>query len=321
MNALNLVSKGNRRSAPPLSIAVEASELKLSHHFLVCKALQEIVCNCLQQIHANETAVAQGNGMESLHQMRVGLRRLCSAFKLFEAWISPPPDLHLALKELLMQLGAGRDWEVLHDSTLAALAKTAPAFAGLDQLLLAVQDKCVALKSTTATVVGSQECRQLLSNIAHWNQSCGADLAKSAPSIDKVADRILWHRQKILLKRGHKLHTLTPQARHRLRIAAKKMRYATEFFQSLYAPRRIKPFLRKLKALQEELGYLNDLAVAGQLLQQLQSEQTGLDATIRAVQQQLEQQMQERAPQLGRLWRKFSDTAAPSRSRHRRFKA
>ncbi|WP_367185348.1 CHAD domain-containing protein, partial [Rugamonas sp.] len=60
---------------------------------------------------------------------------------------------------------------------------------------------------------------------------------------------------------------------HRLRIAGKQSRYALEFFQSLYRPKRVQAYLEALTGLQDELGRHNDLIVADTLLEQLEQEQ------------------------------------------------
>jgi CHAD domain-containing protein len=60
-----------------------------------------------------------------------------------------------------------------------------------------------------------------------------------------------------------------------VRIAAKKTRYATEFFASLLDARAVKPYVGRLSALQDELGWLNDVQVADRLLQQLPDGQPG----------------------------------------------
>src|SRR5262249_28853616 len=56
-----------------------------------------------------------------------------------------------------------------------------------------------------------------------------------------------------------------PRGRHKLRIAAKKLRYATGFFESLFPGRkerkRLRSFERELKAMQDCLGALNDITV------------------------------------------------------------
>jgi CHAD domain-containing protein len=54
-------------------------------------------------------------------------------------------------------------------------------------------------------------------------------------------------------------------ARHEARIAAKKLRYASEFFLGLGPKARAdlyRPFVKALAELQDRLGVLNDLAVA-----------------------------------------------------------
>ena len=52
-------------------------------------------------------------------------------------------------------------------------------------------------------------------------------------SARKFAVEVLHSRHRKLIKRGKKLADLDNHHRHRARIAAKKVRYATEFFQSL----------------------------------------------------------------------------------------
>src|SRR3569833_478303 len=56
---------------------------------------------------------------------------------------------------------------------------------------------------------------------------------------------------------------LNPRQRHKLRIAVKKIRYATGFFESLFQDRQdaIGDFRDALKALQSALGQLNDIQV------------------------------------------------------------
>jgi triphosphatase len=64
-------------------------------------------------------------------------------------------------------------------------------------------------------------------------------------------------------KRGGNLRHLSAQRRHRLRIRAKRLRYATEFFAKTFPGerkiRRRDDLLSALKDLQDALGGLNDL--------------------------------------------------------------
>jgi CHAD domain-containing protein len=84
-------------------------------------ALPAVLGNCLEHIQRNEVAVVEGHDPETLHQMRVGVRRLRSALKLFATVAPCPPALLEDIDWLGMELGAARDWDVLLSSTLARM--------------------------------------------------------------------------------------------------------------------------------------------------------------------------------------------------------
>ena len=54
-----------------------------------------------------------------------------------------------------------------------------------------------------------------------------------------------------------------------VRLAAKRQRYVTEFFGSLFAPKPTAKFIRRLKVFQDRLGDLNDASVAIALMAEL----------------------------------------------------
>jgi CHAD domain-containing protein len=57
--------------------------------------------------------------------------------------------------------------------------------------------------------------------------------------------------------------------RHRLRIRMKRLRYACDFFAACFAGAAARPYIKRLAALQDILGDLNDIAVARGLLAQI----------------------------------------------------
>ncbi|VXC19216.1 Inorganic triphosphatase YgiF, contains CYTH and CHAD domains (fragment) [Burkholderia sp. 8Y] len=87
--------------------------------------------------------------------------------------------------------------------------------------------------------------------------------------IASFATETLRRRHKKLLKRGHGLAELDDETRHRARIAAKKLRYATEFFASLFERRAVKHYISALSDLKDDLGWRNDVVVASRLLRSL----------------------------------------------------
>jgi triphosphatase len=78
------------------------------------------------------------------------------------------------------------------------------------------------------------------------------------------AARVLEDRSHKVRRAGKGLRRQDPEARHQLRIEAKKLRYAAEFFEKAFphADKRRRRYIEALKALQDDLGALNDIAIA-----------------------------------------------------------
>jgi CHAD domain-containing protein len=87
--------------------------------------------------------------------------------------------------------------------------------------------------------------------------------------VSVFAARMLDRSYRQVCRRGRQLKALTVARRHALRIAAKKLRYAAEFFSGLYPGKGTRRYIQALSRLQDEFGALNDQAVAGQLLGQI----------------------------------------------------
>jgi inorganic triphosphatase YgiF len=83
----------------------------------------------------------------------------------------------------------------------------------------------------------------------------------SLSSLEKIAAAELEGRWRKLRKNGEALRKLDPRGRLRLRIQSKKLRYAGEFFASLFsgkkAKERRKALLARLESVQDCLGDLN----------------------------------------------------------------
>jgi CHAD domain-containing protein len=72
-----------------------------------------------------------------------------------------------------------------------------------------------------------------------------------------------------LLKRGRGFEELSKPERHEVRIALKRLRYALDFFSDIFEDERKKKFVKKLTRLQDDLGRMNDVAVAETMLARL----------------------------------------------------
>lgn len=312
--------RGYALYAPQTPQSVTAAPLELSPCMTVEQGFQAIAAGCIAHVQGNETGVADGCDPESVHQMRVGLRRLRSAFKLFKEVLPLPDAMVDEFGWLAAQLGAARDWDVLSASTLAAVARTAPPEAGVAALQQAATDIAAIRHEQAVAAVVSVRHTRLMLGFVHWLQGASwrdAMSEKQRKQLDAplktFADHTLVKDQRRLLKRGKHLRRADVQARHRLRIAAKRARYTAEFFQSLYPAKRVRRYVRMLSALQDELGWLNDVAVAEGLLQELQEQQEGWAAAAGFARGYLAYSVLHDDQRLHQLWKRFKPVGLPCR--------
>ncbi len=87
--------------------------------------------------------------------------------------------------------------------------------------------------------------------------------------LERLAARMLGRRWAQMSTAGEHIDELPVAALHVLRLRGKRMRYASEFFQPLFAGRAARRWVKRLAKLQERLGSLNDAAVAADLMTRL----------------------------------------------------
>ena len=103
------------------------------------------------------------------------------------------------------------------------------------------------------------EWRDFISRPQHWASLGAADA--HAP-IKTLADLRIWKTYRTMEREGLALDEHSPaEAFHTLRKRGKKMRYALEFFRSLYPDDTIKPLIKDLKGVQQVLGDYQDFEV------------------------------------------------------------
>ena len=90
---------------------------------------------------------------------------------------------------------------------------------------------------------------------------------------------------------------------HTFRIACKKLRYSTELFSSLYGNKQPAPYLNGLARIQEELGLLNDIAIARRILDEIGAGSMH-EATV-LIRGWVEHDYAEITRRLHKAWKKF----------------
>ena len=85
---------------------------------------------------------------------------------------------------------------------------------------------------------------------------------KAHVGIGDFGSRLIWKRHRKICRLARTITADTPDERvHELRILCKKLRYLLEFFAPLYPASAVKPVLKPLKRLQDNLGLFNDYSV------------------------------------------------------------
>ncbi|MET1076406.1 MAG: CHAD domain-containing protein [Pseudomonas sp.] len=297
--------------------AVKATALSLSADSRVEQAFRAVISNCLAQVQANEPGVAKSRAPDSLHQMRVGLRRLRSALRLFERAIPCPASLQTQLEELTAQLGVARDWDVLLGSTLPWASTRRDDPRDLTALRHALAEQATQAHQAASRAVTSPAYSELLLAFGAWleerpwRDAPDGDPRRLDKALDSFADKRLKQAHGRLLRRARGLKQAEPQRLHRLRIAAKRLRYACEFFQSLYPKRRLCNYVEALSGLQDELGKLNDAHVAEALLDRLLPEQPALQPDVDWLKERLVALQADEIKPLRQRWKQFKRIKRP----------
>ena len=106
-----------------------------------------------------------------------------------------------------------------------------------------------------------------------WRERADADCSAVLDMpIRAYAQRELERRYERVRKRGRKLDELGTVELHELRIAVKKLRYALDFFTSLFEAEAVRALRSRLSHLQDVLGTMNDAATLPDLLGSVASE-------------------------------------------------
>lgn len=254
---------------------VKACSPDIRRDMTVEEAFCSIAWNCISQLQGNQQRLRLAYDPEYIHQMRVAVRRLRCVLGMFA--VAAPEIKHMALaanlRELSAQLGAARDWDVFLGEVLPPVITAFPDNEGLNWLQQQAEKICREKREQAAMEVLGPHYNEIVLGLGAWLGRTPWRTKKSAVELDRpvsvFASAILEQRYRKVMRCGRHLKVLTAEQRHALRIAAKKLRYAAEFFSGLYPRKMTSLYIQTLSRLQDEFGALNDQVVAGRLLTQI----------------------------------------------------
>jgi triphosphatase len=195
------------------------------------------------QVSANAGGAGAGKDPEFLHQLRVGTRRLRAALHVSRGlWRhGDARALRRQLRELSRVTGPARDWDVLAARRGAALPAGARA-------------------SHQAARAALRLCLAALPAFRLPRARAGARRALQPFAREALARQDRRIRRRVALRGWG-----DARQRHALRRRLRRLRYACEFLAGAFPARDAGPIVAALRALQDLLGELNDIAVARRL--------------------------------------------------------
>lgn len=270
--------------------AVSAEPVVLDREMTVEDALRRVGRACLVHLLRNEPAALDG-GVEGVHQMRVAMRRLRAMLSALKELLPETERRWVAdeIRALTAVLGPARNLDVLATELLPSAREEAPDQPGWDDLAATTQDARAAAHRRVADEIRSPRHAAAMLRLLRWFEARGwrqphesGPDAALATILGEVAPAVLDRRRRAVRRRSRHFRRLSARGRHRVRIAVKKLRYATELLGGLYDGRDARPFVSRLKRVQDELGYANDVRVAYGLVIELGRAATRADAVAEA---------------------------------------
>lgn len=280
----------------------QAGSVKLTDTMTPPEAMGRIAGECLEQIIRNAAILAEVDTLgvypaghsEHVHQLRVGMRRLRSAWRLFDGWIAPAPaPVQEGARTLFAAFGQNRDQDVLNETIAPVLQR-----AGMP----AISFEAPASDIDSQRIAASKAFQNWLLDTLAWsldvqppppaplpavsptpdtppepNFSLDGSAIASAVTptiiIPMTAEAPSYSLRRLLTQRLHRWHTkvvkegrdfaaLDIPARHDLRKRGKRLRYGLAFAQSILPQARLRSYRKALARVQNLLGEINDLAMA-----------------------------------------------------------
>ena len=281
-------------------------------------AVTAIISNTLAQFVANWACLRETDAPESIHQMRIALRRMRCGLSLFNRAL--PNAGFGALRDdaghLASAFGPVRNADAIRMSLLTGPLASADCPENSDALRAILEKRRVAayaaarseIESLAATVFVLKVHSFLARRVWREVPASGESKKTKMPARKFFKAELSRLRSRVLKR--EKAAAVSDQARHKLRIALKNLRYGVDFFAGSFGKsRRRRAYEKRMSALQDLLGLRNDIVVARVYLKELRDE-TGPEAEriLEFIRGWYAREAEVADRSIGTSWKKFKRT-------------
>jgi CHAD domain-containing protein len=263
------IEKKKRKDTQKFAVSPENSMAFVAHRIFAYQFTQML---------AYEKGTRKGEDIEDLHDMRVAVRRMRAAAIVFDEYIeSEKVEPHLkGLKRTLGALGGVRDLDVFREKAESYLKNlTSGREHDLDPLFLILSEEREKAREEMLDYLDSEKYSRFKKDFSEfldfpetWALPTTTEKNDALPHrVKDVLPSILYSRLADISAYSEWVEGpyVSIERLHRLRIAAKGLRYTLEFFENVLG-KEVEGLIKDFKALQDHLGDLHDAAVAIEML-------------------------------------------------------
>ncbi|MFS8923883.1 CHAD domain-containing protein [Synechococcus sp. B60.1] len=252
-----------------------AAEQKSEHSILLASSPSPTVAAWAHQLlsqqwqrlqkHVGRVLNQHPEAAESLHQIRVGLRRIGTWVEVFQGSVRLPKPLKpKRLQKLTRTLGQQRDLDVLLEILQEPYWQGIPA-AELEELEEDLRQRQAQAEKRSRRILEDANFQEFQAACAEWLEHPRYRPAAQLPLQESLPHLLAPLLAAWFLQPGWRIPSFPEtesQAKqlHDLRKATKRLRYQVEFFAPFYGET-VQEWIKTLKGLQEQLGRFNDLQV------------------------------------------------------------
>lgn len=237
----------------------------------IIDALHSILGSNIDALIALEQEVRTGNDLETLHQIRVVIRKMRVSLSFFQSFIptNQYKQMHTQLRSIFKSLSVERDIDVTIHLLEIEMKKQPKKTDVLQDAMKWLTSQKTEKHQNTITVFDSEQYSQTIGFIKRFISDTPYNQlpANAYFTVEDTVPQMLQQSWKNLRKRGNALTLKSHDEKfHDTRLACKKMRYICESLTSVYGSATA-DFIKNMKSVQSKLGTLQDTVTAQTVLQ------------------------------------------------------
>jgi CHAD domain-containing protein len=251
-----------------------------SYQLLACNYLQKQLVSLNKQING----VRENKDIEYVHQARVASRRIREALSIFEECFekSTVKKWEKYIRRLTKKLGSARDTDVQIEAMEQELEnigeKKKNYITGIRRLLLRLKQQRARKQPKVIISLSNIQSNGILRDMKNKTTVLLFDLSKqnirekSPYVLDKLGEHISNKIQRLMAFETSLINKNDHENQHRMRIAAKKLRYSLEISRPVF-DKDIELYIDKIKTIQTMLGGRHDSHVWIEYLKEFRREE------------------------------------------------